>query len=72
MKCNEISENFDEYFKKYPRQYKRVLSGEVNRFKREGEKDKKLIAMEIAHENQERAKKLLFRLMENNIERWWD
>ena len=49
-----------------------MLSGEVNRFKREGEKDKKIIAMEIAHENQERAKKLLFRLMENNIERWWD
>jgi hypothetical protein len=72
MKCDEISENFDEYFKKYPRQYKRVLSGEVNRFNREGEKDKKLIAMEIAHENQERAKKLLFRLMENNIEHWWD
>ena len=72
MKCNEISENFDEYFKKYPRQYKRVLSGEVNRFKREGEKDKKLIAMEIAHENHERARKLVFKMLEQNIEKWWD
>ena len=70
--CDELSENFDEYFKKYPRQYKRVLSGEVNRFKRDGEKDKKLIAMEIAHENQERCRKLLFKIMEENIERWWD
>jgi len=51
---------------------KRVLSGEVNRFRRDGEKDKKLIAMEIAHENEERCRKLLFKIMEQNIERWWD
>lgn len=68
----EKSERYDEYFKKYPRQYKRVLSGEVNRFRREGKKDKSLIAMEIAHENQERCRKLLFKIMSENIERWWD
>ena len=68
----EKSERYDEYFKKYPRQYKRVLSGEVNRFRREGKKDKSLIAMEIAHENEERCRKLLFKIMEQNIERWWD
>ena len=34
LEIEEISENFDEYFKKYPRQYKRVMSGEVNRFSR--------------------------------------
>lgn len=68
----EISENYDDYFKKYPIQYKRVLSGEVNRFRRDEKKDKKLIAMEIAHENSERCRKLLFKIMEENIERWWD
>jgi hypothetical protein len=67
-----ISENFDEYFKKYPRQYKKVLSGEVNRFKRDGDKDKNLIAMEISIENHNRAKKLLFKLMDFYIEYWWD
>jgi hypothetical protein len=68
-----ISDNFDEYFKKYPRQYKRVLSGELNRFNRPvDEKDRKLIAMEIAHENQERCHKLLFKILENNIRNWWD
>lgn len=68
-----VSENFDDYFKKYPRQYKRVMSGEVSRFSRPiEEKDKQVIAMEIAHENQDRCRKLLFKLMERRIEGWWD
>ena len=68
-----VSENFDDFFKKYPRQYKRVMSGEINRFDRPIEdKDKKLIAMEIAHENQDRCRKLVFKIMSNRIEGWWD
>jgi len=68
-----ISESFDEYFKKYPRQYKRVLSGEINRYKRPVEKkDKQVIAMEIAHENQERCRNLIFKIMNDHIQRWWD
>jgi hypothetical protein len=35
-------------------------------------KDKQVIAMNIGHINHDRAKKLLFKLMEENIERWWD
>ena len=73
LEIEEINENFDEYFKKYPRQYKRVMSGEVSRFSRPIEdKDKKLIAMEIAHENQDRCRKLVFKIMSNNINKWWD
>ena len=73
LEIEEISENFDEYFKKYPRQYKRVMSGEVSRFSYPiEEKDKKLIAMEIAHENQDRCRKLVFKIMSNRIEGWWD
>jgi hypothetical protein len=68
MEENEISENFDEYFKKYPLQYKRVLSGEINRFSRPiEEKDKKIIAMEIAHENHERCVKLIFSIMSDQL-----
>jgi hypothetical protein len=64
----------NEFASGYPRQYKRVLSGEVNRFKRDIEdtSDKKLIAMEIAHENHERCRKLIFKIMEREIEGWWD
>ncbi len=49
------------------------MSGEVSRFRRPiEEKDKQLIAMEIAHENQYRCRKLLFKIMERYIEGWWD
>lgn len=73
-KHRTLSERYDEYFAKYPRQYKRVLSGELNMFKhKEVDSDnKRIIAMEIAHENQARCQRLLFTLMESNIERWWD
>jgi len=68
-----VSENFDDYFKKYPRQYKRVMLGELNRYNRPvEEKDKQVIAMEIAHENQDRCHKLLFKIMERHIDSWWD
>ena len=72
-----LSDNFDAYFARYPRQYKRVMSGEVNFFSglgfaEEQEKDRKIIAMEIARENQDRCRKLLFKIIEENIEGWWD
>lgn len=67
-----LEENFDDYFMKYPLIYKRVMKGE-GVFGREGrEDDKQIIAMNIAHINHDRARKLLFKLMEENIERWWD
>jgi hypothetical protein len=69
------SENFDEYFKKYPLVYKRVLKGEgiFNIDNRDsGEETKQVIAMNIGHINHDRARKLLFKIMEENIEKWWD
>jgi hypothetical protein len=73
-KSELTSERFDEYFAKYPRQYKKALSGELNMFNRKeiDEENKHVIAMEIAHENQRRSKALLFKLMEENINHWWD
>jgi hypothetical protein len=69
-----VSERFDEYFERYPRQYKRAVSGELNLFTRnEDEKEnKKIYAMEIAHENQRRSRKLLFKLLDDRINGWWD
>ncbi len=69
-----ISENFDEYFKKYPLIYKRVLNGEgiVNINKKSKNQRKNAIAMNIANINQKRANKLLFKMLETNIKRWWD
>jgi hypothetical protein len=72
MNSELVWEKFDDYFKKYPLIYKRVTNGE-GVFKLEGrEDDKHVIAMNIAHLNHDRARKLLFKIMEENIEGWWD
>lgn len=68
----QLEENFEDYFAKYPLIYKRVINGE-GIFKLEGtDDDKQRIAMNIAHINHDRARKLLFKIMEQQIERWWD
>lgn len=73
MEDELVSERFDAYFAKYPLQHKRVLAGKIDRYQRPiEEKDQKLIAMEIAHENSERCRKLLFQIMSDHIDRWWD
>ena len=71
-----LEDNFDSYFKKYPLIYKRVLNGEgifslgdhdnVSTTKRQR------IAMNIGYINHDRARKLLFKIMESEIEKWWD
>ena len=69
-----LEENFDSYIKKYPLIEKRVMNGE-GRFQLDGEDTleiKQRIAMNIGHINHDRARKLLFKLMEQNIEKWWD
>lgn len=70
-KSRQLGENFNDYFAKYPLIYKRVLNGE-GWLKIEDENDKHRIAMNIAHINHDRARKLLFKIMEQNIERWWN
>jgi hypothetical protein len=70
----EVWEKYDEYFAKYPLVYKKVLKGEgVFTLNGRDESDmKRVIAMNIAHLNHDRARKLLFKIMEENIEGWWD
>ena len=65
----EISERFDDYFSKYFLIYKKVRKSRKTLFPK---KTKQGMAMNIAHINHQRAKKLLFNILENNIERWWD
>jgi len=56
-------DNLDEYFKKYKKQYDLMDKTD---------KDDLVIAIRIAHKNQDRSRKLLFKIIEQNIERWWD
>ena len=59
----ETSEHFDDYFAKYPLIYKMVPDLQA---------PKQKIAIQIARINEERAHKLLFKILEQNIRRWWD
>jgi hypothetical protein len=63
MESEMLDENFDDYFAKYQRQYRLIDKTDL---------DKQEIAMRIAHNNQERSRKLLFKIMEENIECWWN
>jgi hypothetical protein len=68
-----LQDNLDDYFARYPRQYERVKSGKINRFRVPSEeKDRYEIAMEIALDNQDRSRKLLFKILEQHLEEWWD
>ena len=67
-----LNEDFDSYIKKYPLVYKRVLKGEGSIDRKGRKKDKHIIAMNIAYLNHDRARKLLFKIMEENVEGWWD
>ena len=78
METNHISETYDEFFKKYPLIHKRVLNGEGiwgKRYNADNATDfelKRSVAMNVAYLNQERATKTLHKLIERNIQRWWD
>jgi len=69
-----VWEKYNEFFKKYPLIHKRVLNGEG--IFRITDNDEQLrlerIAMNISHINEKRAHKLLFKILEEHIERWWD
>ena len=65
MKTELLSEHFDDFYKKYPRIYKEMI-------KKYPKEDKKGIAFYISKRNSERCKKLFFKILETNIEKWWD
>ena len=69
LRIEELSENFDDYFKKYPRIYKQVMAMKKTSFSRS---EKSGIAMNMAWINHKRAKSLLFKLLNQHIETWWD
>lgn len=75
MGIKVVSENMEEYFNKYPRIYKRVVSKEIGVFDIDQDfslmEKNKLIGMNIGYYNQERAKRIMFKMLENNIEKWW-
>ena len=70
LHIDEISNRFSEYFDKYPRQYKRAIDPKTPWSYTE--KSDKTIARWIANENEKRAQTLLFKIMNEKIQGWWD
>jgi hypothetical protein len=70
MKSTEISNTFEDYFDKYPLMYKKITKQQLE--KHGSLNNDKSTAMEIAVMNERRARKLLFKILEENIESWWD
>lgn len=62
---SELEDNSEEYFKTYPNTYRKVL-------KYCEKSNKKLIILNISNERHQKAIRILFKLLENNIEKWWD
>lgn len=68
LEIKEISNNFEDYFKKYPRSFNYCIeSNKIGPLECD-----KIIAMKIAQYNQKKASKLLFKILEENIQMWWD
>jgi hypothetical protein len=71
------SETFDDYFLKYPLDYKRVMTNPANQIFSidgdiQGSEVKHRIAMNMGVVRERRGHKLLFKLLERNIKLWWD
>jgi len=64
---DEISNTADNYFKKYRSTVKRCLKKD-----RDLCFDKKRLAMSVSHENQKRCQALLFRILNQRSNWWWD
>ena len=69
LRIEEISEDFDLYFAKYPLEYKRVINADKCHFNRDS---KDGIAFAMGHNIQNKCRRLLFKILDENIERWWD
>ena len=62
------SENYDEYFKKYKSAHNKMLK----QYNWTNSDDKGSRALRLSHFNQQRCEKLLFKILNDRINHWWD
>lgn len=67
MKTTILNERFDEYLNKYPLVVKQVLKERPDLIS-----DKHNLCHWVGSHNQERCKNLLFKILSNHGESWWD
>ena len=61
-----ISDQYDEYLLRYPSTVRKVIR------KNGDDLDKKTLCLYVARENHKKATNLLFKILKDRIERWWD
>jgi len=66
MVSTTLSDNYDDFLSKYPSTVRKVLKEKGNDLKKDE------LCCYVSKYNQEKARKLLFKLLEQKIERWWD
>jgi hypothetical protein len=74
LKIDIVYEKFDDYISKNKLTQKKAIKYLEENSERYSSPstDKKLQCMTISHLKQEKARRLLFKIMENKIESWWD
>ena len=78
METRLKKENLNDFFKKYPLVYKKIVTNKKHQIFKIDNEDltsydvKSRIALNIGRYNHERARKLLFKVLSENIERWWN
>ena len=65
LEMDVISENYDEYLKKYPSSVRKVL-------KEKPDLNKKDLCFWVARHNEEKAHDLLHRVLKERMRNWWD
>ena len=78
METRLKKENLNDFFKKYPLVYKKIITDKKYHIFKMDNDDltsydvKSRIALNIGRYNHERARKLLFKVLSENIESWWN
>lgn len=72
-KSEILEESFDKFFKKHKSAYRKMMKrNSIIRKKWNNFKNKKTQALALSDYNHERAKTLLFKILNEKIEYWWD
>lgn len=61
-----VEDNLDLYFKKHYNSYRKLL------IKNKGKDSRKSLSVKLGHEVHNKAKKLLFNILDKHIENWWE
>lgn len=69
LRIEEKGEHLNDYFAKYPLIYKQVMATEKPIFFKD---NKRGVALNIGFINHQRAKNLLFKILNEHLEAWWN